>query len=115
MPEGCPSRWSTADDEEGDFERDQRLLSPLGLKDTVIFADQLMYTGFEYSTRSGVLDRRQRHGRSRRRRRSIEVAEAEVKEIEQQYSSGLVTQGELQQGDRHLVAGERPGRQGHDG
>ena len=24
-----------------------------GLKDTVIFADQLMYTGFEYSTRSG--------------------------------------------------------------
>ena len=26
----------------------------VGLKDTVIFADQLMYTGFDFSTRSGA-------------------------------------------------------------
>ena len=26
----------------------------LGLKETVIFADQLMYTGFHYATRSGI-------------------------------------------------------------
>src|SRR5438270_13468752 len=26
----------------------------LGLKETVVFADQLMYTGFQYATRSGV-------------------------------------------------------------
>ena len=30
------------------------LLSKLGLKETVIFADQLMYTGFHYATRSGI-------------------------------------------------------------
>ena len=26
----------------------------LGLKETVVFADQLMYTGFHYATRAGV-------------------------------------------------------------
>ncbi len=33
----------------------------LGLKETVIFADRLMYTGFSYATRCGDLDRRGRH------------------------------------------------------
>ena len=36
----------------------------LGLKETVVFADQLMYTGFHYATRAGALDRRRRHGRA---------------------------------------------------
>jgi len=34
---------------------DQPVLSRVGLKATVIFADRLMYTGYEYSTRSGCL------------------------------------------------------------
>ncbi|MFT5710667.1 MAG: DNA-directed RNA polymerase subunit beta' [Halioglobus sp.] len=66
----------------------------VGLKPTVIFADQLMYTGYEYSTRSGssigindfVIPKEKKH--------LIDMAEAEVKEIEEQYSAGLVTQGE---------------------
>jgi DNA-directed RNA polymerase subunit beta' len=33
----------------------------LGLKETVIFADQLMYTGFHYATRGRGLDRHRRH------------------------------------------------------
>ncbi len=66
----------------------------VGLKPTVIFADQLMYTGYEYSTRSGssigindfVIPKEKAH--------LIDMAEAEVKEIEDQYAAGLVTQGE---------------------
>lgn len=66
----------------------------LGLKDTVIFADQLMYTGFRYATYSGVsigvddLEVPEEKGEI------ISQAEAEVREIEQQYASGLVTSGE---------------------
>lgn len=65
-----------------------------GLRDTVIFADQLMYTGFSYSTRGGIsicvddmLVPAQKH-------EILAVAQNEVKEIEAQYTSGLVTQGE---------------------
>ncbi len=65
-----------------------------GLKETVIFADQLMYTGFEYSTRSGCSIGINDCVIPERKTRIISEAEAEVKEIEQQYSSGLVTQGE---------------------
>ncbi len=36
----------------------------LGLKETVVFADQLMYTGFQYATRSGHLLRYRRHRHS---------------------------------------------------
>ena len=66
----------------------------VGLKATVIFADQLMYTGFAYSTRSGssigVNDFEIPEAKSE----IISNAEMEVREIEQQYSSGLVTPGE---------------------
>ena len=65
-----------------------------GLRDTVIFADQLMQNGFRLATRAGIsiaiddmLVPPQKQG-------ILESAEAEVKEIEQQYTSGLVTQGE---------------------
>jgi DNA-directed RNA polymerase subunit beta' len=65
-----------------------------GLRDTVIFADQLMQNGFRLATRAGIsiaiddmLVPPQKQG-------ILEAAEAEVKEIEQQYTSGLVTQGE---------------------
>ncbi len=66
----------------------------LGLKDTVIFADQLMYTGFAFATRAGIsigivdmLIPDEKAG-------ILEKAEAEVKEIEVQYAQGLVTNGE---------------------
>ena len=65
-----------------------------GLKDTVIFADQLMYQGYEYSTKSGssicVDDCLIPDDKAE----IIEKSEQEVKDIEAQYSSGLVTQGE---------------------
>jgi DNA-directed RNA polymerase subunit beta' len=66
----------------------------LGLKDTVIFADQLMYTGFRYATVSGVSIGINDLIIPESKAAIIESAEDEVREIENQYSSGLVTQGE---------------------
>jgi DNA-directed RNA polymerase subunit beta' len=64
------------------------------LKETVIFADQLMYTGFRYATRSGVSiglkTSRSRPGKGGHAGKSRQ----EVKEIDSQYTSGLVTKGE---------------------
>ncbi len=65
-----------------------------GLKDTVVFADKLMQAGFTLATRGGIsicvddmLVPPQKH-------EIIEASEREVKEIEKQYTSGLVTVGE---------------------
>ena len=66
----------------------------LGLKDTVIFADQLMYTGFHYSTRSGVSFCADDMVIPEVKSTILANAEEQVKEIEHQYASGLVTYGE---------------------
>ena len=66
----------------------------VGLKATVIFADQLMYTGYEYSTRSGASIGVNDFQIPKEKTELIDSAEAEVKEIEEQYAAGLVTQGE---------------------
>jgi len=66
----------------------------VGLKDTVIFADQLMYTGFAYSTISGVSVGVDDFMIPAEKAHIIKAATEEVKEIESQYASGLVTQGE---------------------
>jgi DNA-directed RNA polymerase subunit beta' len=66
----------------------------VGLKATVIFADQLMYTGYKYSTRSGSSIGVNDFVIPDSKSTIIEAAEAEVKEIESQFASGLVTQGE---------------------
>ncbi len=66
----------------------------VGLKDTVIFADRLMYTGFAYATRSGVSIGVDDMVVPDEKSRIIAAAEKEVKEIEKQFSSGLVTNGE---------------------
>ncbi len=66
----------------------------VGLKATVIFADKLMYTGFEYSTRSGSSIGVNDFEIPEAKAQIIADAEAEVVEIEDQFSSGLVTQGE---------------------
>jgi DNA-directed RNA polymerase subunit beta' len=60
----------------------------------VVFADQLMYTGFRYATRAGRVLRHRRHGGPEEKAEILADAEAEVKEIEEQYASGLVTKGE---------------------
>jgi DNA-directed RNA polymerase subunit beta' len=65
-----------------------------GLKETVVLADKLLQAGFRLATRAGIsigiddmLVPKEKPG-------LIERAEKEVKEIEQQYVSGLVTSGE---------------------
>ena len=65
-----------------------------GLKDTVIFADQLMYTGFAHSTSSGASIGVDDFVIPKEKTTIIDEAEQEVAEIESQYASGLVTQGE---------------------
>ena len=65
-----------------------------GLKETVIFADKLMYLGYEYSTKSGSSICVDDCQIPTDKNEIISGAESEVKEIESQYSSGLVTQGE---------------------
>ena len=66
----------------------------VGLKDTVIFADQLMYTGFAHSTSSGSSVGVEDFVIPVEKTKIIENAQDEVAEIESQYASGLVTQGE---------------------
>jgi DNA-directed RNA polymerase subunit beta' len=66
----------------------------LGLKDTVVFADKLMYTGFAYATRSGVSIGIDDMTIPLEKKGILGEAEAEVLEIQQQYQSGLVTAGE---------------------
>jgi len=66
----------------------------VGLKATVIFADHLMYTGFYYATRSGLSIGINDLAIPRKKPDIIEQAEDEVRKIQAQFSSGLVTQGE---------------------
>ena len=66
----------------------------VGLKETVIFADQLMYMGFTFATRAavsfGVNDMTIPDSKAA----ILSAAEDEVLEIQNQYTSGLVTMGE---------------------
>jgi DNA-directed RNA polymerase subunit beta' len=66
----------------------------LGLKTTVIFADKLMYTGFENSTRAGVSFGADDMIIPEAKVAILSAAEGEVKEIQEQYATGLVTNGE---------------------
>ncbi len=66
----------------------------LGLKDTVVFADQLMYTGYRYATRAGASVCADDMVVPTEKESLLAAAEKEVKEIQDQYASGLVTKGE---------------------
>ena len=66
----------------------------VGLKETVIFADRLMYTGFSQATRAGVSIGVDDMVVPDEKTNIIRTAEEGVKEIEEQYASGLVTTGE---------------------
>ena len=65
-----------------------------GIRDTVIFADQLMYTGFSFSTRGGISFCVDDMLVPTQKVDLLVEAHKEVKEIEEQYRQGLVTQGE---------------------
>ena len=66
----------------------------VGLKDTVVFCDQLMYMGYDYSTRSGASIGVEDFVIPDEKAMIIAEAEDEIREIESQFASGLVTQGE---------------------
>ncbi len=66
----------------------------VGLKETVIFADQIMYMGYEYSTISGASVGVDDFVVPAEKATLIEGAENDIREIESQFASGLVTQGE---------------------
>src|SRR5262244_2157418 len=65
-----------------------------GLRETVIFADKLMQAGYALATRGGISFAADDMLVPAEKHTIIEKAEHEVKEIEAQYTSGLVTQGE---------------------
>jgi len=66
----------------------------VGIRETVIFADKLMYTGYSYATKAGISISINDMLVPPEKEQLIAAADAEVKEIEDQYVSGLVTQGE---------------------
>src|SRR3954470_21264259 len=65
-----------------------------GLRETVIFADKLMQAGFRIATRAGISFGVNDMQIPTQKPQLIRDAETEVKEIENQYTSGLVTAGE---------------------
>ena len=65
-----------------------------GLKETVVFADKLLQNGFRLATKSGISICIDDMLVPKEKPSIIERSEKEVKEIEQQYVSGLVTAGE---------------------
>jgi DNA-directed RNA polymerase subunit beta' len=65
-----------------------------GLKETVVFADKLLQNGFRLATRAGISIAVDDMLVPKEKPAIIERAEKEVKEIAQQYASGLVTSGE---------------------
>ncbi len=65
-----------------------------GLRETVIFADRLMQAGYALATRCGISFASDDMMIPTEKKTIIEAAEKEVKEIQTQYTSGLVTQGE---------------------
>jgi DNA-directed RNA polymerase subunit beta' len=66
----------------------------LGLKKTVVFADRLMYTGFRFATIAGISIGVNDMVVPENKESILSTAESEVKEIQNQYASGLVTEGE---------------------
>ncbi len=64
------------------------------LKQTVMFADQMMYMGFQYSTKSGISFCSNDMIIPDSKAEMIEQAEVQVKDIQEQFSKGIVTDGE---------------------
>jgi DNA-directed RNA polymerase subunit beta' len=95
LPDGLPFALANTDLTKKNI---SRLINSsyrqLGLKDTVVFADKLMYTGFAYATRAGVSIGIDDMVIPDEKKGILGEAEQEVLEIQEQYQSGLVTAGE---------------------
>ena len=63
----------------------------LGLKETVIFADRLMYTGFRFATSAGISIGVDDMVIPSTKNDILNTAENDVREIQDQFSSGLVS------------------------
>jgi DNA-directed RNA polymerase subunit beta' len=81
-------------DSKGISELINRCYREVGLKATVIFADKLMYLGFEYATKSGVSIALDDMVVPENKEEILSDAESQVKSIQSQFTSGLLTQGE---------------------
>ena len=66
----------------------------LGLKETVIFADKLMYTGFRFATTAGISIGVEDMVITSSMNETLNSADSDVREIQEQFSDGLVTDGE---------------------
>ncbi|MBK6452148.1 MAG: DNA-directed RNA polymerase subunit beta' [Proteobacteria bacterium] len=103
-------------DQEGDFGRDQRLLPPARPEGNGDLRRPAHVHGVPLRDPFGRLDRRGRHDRPR-----AERAHPGCGRARSEGDPGAVLLGPrhqrrtLQQGRRHLVAHQRPGRQGDDG
>src|SRR5574337_636445 len=95
LPEGLPFELANTELTKKNISRlinsSYRLL---GLKETVVFADKLMYTGYRFATRAGISIGIDDMLIPAEKKPILEEAEKEVVEIQQQYQSGLVTAGE---------------------
>jgi len=95
LPEGLPfARINTELTKKAISRLINACYRELGLKETVVFADKLMYTGFRFATRAGIsigIDDMKIPGE---KKAILEEAEKEVVEIQEQFQSGLVTAGE---------------------
>ncbi|GAB3514786.1 DNA-directed RNA polymerase subunit beta' [Pseudoxanthomonas daejeonensis] len=95
LPEGLPFALANTELTKKNISRlINSCYRQLGLKDTVVFADQLMYTGFAFATRAGVSIGIDDMLIPDEKKGILTEAEAEVLEIQEQYQSGLVTAGE---------------------
>ncbi|MDO4699382.1 MAG: DNA-directed RNA polymerase subunit beta' [Moraxella sp.] len=66
----------------------------LGVKESVLFADHLMYLGFAQATLSGISIGMEDMVIPPTKKQIVEAADAEVREIELQFEQGVVTSGE---------------------
>ena len=95
MPEGLPFALANTELTKKNISRlINQCYRRLGLKDTVVFADHLMYTGFRFATRAGISIGIDDMIIPAEKKPILEEAEKEVVEIQEQYQSGLVTAGE---------------------
>ena len=88
-----PIQPRTGQESVWDYPRPPRL-EPTSVEITVVFADQLMYTGFHFATMGGVSIGVDDMVVPAEKSEILGSAEDEVRDIEQQYASGLVTDGE---------------------
>ncbi|MEZ5452122.1 MAG: DNA-directed RNA polymerase subunit beta', partial [Thiothrix sp.] len=95
MPEGLPFElFNTVLKKKAISRLINEAYRRVGLKASVIFADQLMYTGYRYATRAGVSFCSDDMMIPEKKKDLLREAEDAVLEIEDQFRSGLVTQGE---------------------